>query len=172
MKKLFQKTIWRFDSLLLNISSVFLFIATLLSVINALGRFVGLGGFPWSDEGCVILLIFMVFLTQPFLEGHENQLCIGILENAIKTDKGRRILQIVRGILIIVILGFLAYECWPVVARAFKYNYLTSVLRIPRFILYACIFVSFVLMVINWIITVIFGNKEDKAAPEAKEEQA
>ena len=161
MRKLLHKTVFGFDNALLTVSAFFLLAATLLMFVNAVMRSIGLGGFTWSDELSVILTIFMVFLTQPILEYSDNQLSTGILKN-IPMSEGKKVaLEIIRGIIIILLIGFMLYYCWQNVQRAMQYDYLTSVLRFPRYILYTCVFVSFALIIINWVVKIFCRKRAE-----------
>ncbi|MBQ9031376.1 MAG: TRAP transporter small permease [Parasporobacterium sp.] len=171
MRKAILRVTRGVDDILLLISSILLILATVLSVINAILRAVGLGGFTWSDELTVILLIFMVFLSQPFLEYNEKQLSVSILTSSLKTPRARKVFHVIRGIFIIGIIGFLIPYSYQITARAAKMNYLTTVLKWPRFILYAVIVVSFGLIVINWIISLFFKKTGDIENPEETEKQ-
>lgn len=162
MKNIFNKAIFSFDNILMTIASFLLLISSILAVINAVMRSVGLGGFLWSDEATVILIVVMVFLTQPFLEYTGAQLNIGFIDNFRLPDRAKTAMEIGRGIVIMILLGYLAYYCWDVIQRSIRFNIVTPVLRFPRYLLYGCLFVSFVLTVLNWLIKIIgkFGQNE------------
>ena len=160
------------DNVLLLISSILLIVATFLSVINALLRAFGIGGFTWSDELTVMLLIFMVFLSQPFLEYNEKQLSVSILTSSLKTPGARKAFHVIRGIFIIGIIGYLIPFSYQVMAKAAKMNYKTTVLKWPRYILYSVIVVSFVLIVVNWIISLLCKKDEEVQKNMTDEEVA
>ncbi len=171
MKKILKKCMWKVDSAFLYVSSIALFVATILSVVNAILRSAGQGGFAWSDEACVILMIFMVFLAQPLLEGEDQNLSIGILDNIIKKPSGRKILQVIRGAVIIGILGYLLGFCFQVIEKAVRFNYRTSVLQLPRYILYACIAIAFIMIIVNWIVNIFFKKANEKYTDTLAEDE-
>ena len=156
MKRVLNKTILSFDNALLTVSAVFYLVATMLATINAIMRALGMGGFAWTDESCVILNLFVVFLTQPILEFSDRQLSVEFLDNVVKNKAAKEILAVIRSVIIIAVVVFISHFCWETVQRSMSLNFLTSVLRIPRYLLYGCMFASFVLTVVNWAIK-MFG---------------
>ena len=167
MKKILNKSIFGFDNALMTLSSIFLFIAAIVSVINALMRATGLGGLIWSDEVSVLLMVFMVFFTQPLLEFSGSQLSIGFLDKFQKSKRVELVLETVRGVIIIIVIGYLAYYCWDTIERSMRFHMLTPVLRIPRYVLYGLMLVSFLLVIINWIIKIIGKFCRDTTPPGA-----
>jgi len=166
MKKILNKSIFAFDRILMTLSSFFLVIAVILSVINALTRAMGVRGILWADELSVILIVVMVFLLQPFLEFSGRQLNIGFLDNIKMPHKVNLALEVFRGIVIIVIIGYLAYYTLDTIERSARFNFTTAVLQFPRATLYMLMFASFVLTIINWIIKIIgkLGKTDTHAA--------
>ena len=174
--KILNKIIFVFDNVLMTISSIFLFISAGLAFVNAMMRSTGLGrgGFLWSDELTVILVVIMVFLTQPLLEYTGSQLSIGILDSVRMSDRLKTALEIVRGVIIVVVIGWLAYHCLDTIERSMRFSILTPVLRMPRSMLYGFMFASFVLIVINRVIKIIsilaqFGIRVNKTSGIADE---
>lgn len=157
MRKAILKSFDQINNALLTISAVFLLTATLLSVINAIIRFADLGGITWTEELSTLLMILLVYLAQPQLEFRKKQLTIGILQSALKSKLARQILNIVQGVIIMAITGFVLFYCFRVFGNAAKYNFITSVLHIPRTILFGCMIVAYITVIISWLVT-IFAN--------------
>ena len=173
MRRILNKTISSFDNALVTVSSFFFVVIALLATVNALMRSAGLGGFVWSDEVCVILTLLLVFLTQPLLEYLDKQLSVDVLDVVLKTETAKKAGVVIRGIILIAVICFISYFCWETVLRTMRLNFLTTVLRFPRYILYGCMFVSFILTIINWLIklfSVFSGNGKAEAGTEAETE--
>ena len=145
----------RINSFLLSISAIFLLIATILAVANAVVRFAHLGNLTWADEVNTILMIMLVFIAQSSLEFNDKQLAISILQSTLKSKKAKTALVVVRGIVTMAITGYLLFYCIKVTEKAAKYNYVTNVLMFPRKYLYAVIIAAFALVIISWIVTII-----------------
>lgn len=158
MRKLILKTMTTIDNVFTTISALFLLLATILAVLNAILRFANLGGITWAEELCTILMILLVYLAQPQLEFGKRQLAISVLQNMLKTDKSRQVLNIIQGVITIVITGVVLYYCFVVFGSAAKYNYVTSVLKIPRTLLYGCMILAYVFVILSWIVTIFAGR--------------
>ena len=148
----------KLDGVLLLISALFLLAATILAVANAIVRFARLGNITWAEELNTLLVIILVFLAQPALELNDNQLVIGILQGALKSQNAKRFFVILRGVITMAIIGFLLFYCIRVTGTAAKYNYVTSVLFVPRKYLYGCIIVAFAITLISWLVTIFCRN--------------
>jgi len=166
MRKAILKAIDRINNALLTISAVFLLTATLLAVINAITRFADLGGITWAEELSTLLMILLVYLAQPQLELRKKQLTISILQNALKSKKARQILSIVQGVVIMAITGFVLFYCFKVFDNAAKYNYITSVLHIPRTVLFGCMIVAYITVIISWLVTILANNGDTYGGEE------
>ena len=53
------------------------------------------------------LIVFLVFLTQPWLETRDDQLKIGVLDNMVKNGTVPRVIYVIRGIVTVAIFGVL-----------------------------------------------------------------
>jgi TRAP-type C4-dicarboxylate transport system permease small subunit len=159
------KIVEKIDSILLTISSIFLLITTVLAVCNAIIRFGRLGNLTWAEELNTILMILLVYAAQPALEMNNKQLVIGILQSSLKSEKAKRFFTILQGIIKIAFTGILLFYSYKVVGTAAKFNYVTSVLFFPRKYLYGFMFVSYVTIILSWLVNIFC--KHGKLGEEA-----
>ncbi|MGI5935498.1 MAG: TRAP transporter small permease [Oscillospiraceae bacterium] len=165
MKEKTIKIVEKIDSILLTISSIFLLITTVLAVCNAIIRFGRLGNLTWAEELNTILMILLVYAAQPALEMNNKQLVIGILQSSLKSEKAKRFFTILQGIITIAFTGILLFYSYKVVGTAAKFNYVTSVLFFPRKYLYGFMFVSYVTIILSWLVNIFC--KHGKLGEEA-----
>lgn len=154
MREKIAKLTERVDGVLLLISALLLLIATALAVVNAVVRFARLGNITWAEELNTIFMIMLVFIAQPALEYKDKQLSIGILQSVLKSEKAKRFFIILRGVITMGIVGYLLFFCIKVTGNAIKYNYVTSVLFFPRKYLFGCIIVSYIVLILSWLVTI------------------
>lgn len=139
------------------ISAMLLLATTILSTLNAIVRFSGLGSVVWAEEIGTLCMVIMVFLSQPNLEFRNRQLCIGVLQSSLKNEKIKRFFHILRGIITMSISGCLMYQTYIIMEKAEQFHYSTPVLQIPRVYLYGMIALAFLMVFIAWAVT-IFAN--------------
>ncbi len=145
--------------ILYSISVVFITIATALAAVNSILRFVGVG-FPWADELYVYLIVLMVYLALPQMEGAGDQLCISAIDSWIKGEKGKKILNYFRQIVTCGALTLLAYYGMQVMIKAFTRKQLTYILMLPKGILYAIAVISIAAAIFALLVIMIFNKGE------------
>src|SRR5690606_33098602 len=102
-----MKIVGRINNSLVAISGLFLAVSVTFCTINALGRYLFNFYFPWADKFNIFLIVFLVFLTQPWLETRDDQLKIGVLDNMVKNGTVLRVIYVIRGIVTMAIFGVL-----------------------------------------------------------------
>jgi len=117
-------------------------------------------GFVWSEELCTYCIVIGVFLALPFLEVHDNQLSIGLLNSIIKSKKALKAIFLLRGLVIIAISCIVGIYGVSAAMAAVRAHTETYVLRWPKSILYFIGVAGFWLAIVSWI--TIFLNKGDK----------
>ena len=142
-----------------TISAVFIAAATAIASINAILRFCGVG-FGWADELYTYLVVLMVYLSLAWLEGAGDQLCITAIDSLVKSTKGQRILNYIRGIFTDAALVILGYYGINVMLKAFQRNQLTYILQLPKGILYAIAMACLLITVIVWLVIMICNRGE------------
>lgn len=141
------------------ISGAFIGLATALAAMNAILRFFGLG-LGWADEMYVYLVVLMVYICLPQLEGTGDQLCITAIDSWVKNPIGQRILNYIRGIITSVALCVIAYYGFNVMLKAFKRNQLTYILQLPKGVLYGIVMLCLFITVIVWLVIMICNKGE------------
>ena len=154
MKEKTIRIMEKINNFLLAISSIFLLITTVLAVCNAVVRFGRLGNLTWAEELNTILMILLVYAAQPALEFNNKQLIIGILQSALKNQKAKQFFIILQGIITIAIVSILLFNCYKVIGTAAKFNYVTSVLFFPRKYLFGFMFVSYLAIILSWLVNI------------------
>lgn len=141
------------------ISGIFIGLATALAAMNAILRFFGMG-LGWADEMYVYLVVLMVYIGLPQLEGTGDQLCITAIDSWVKNPIGQRILNYIRGIITSVALCVIAYYGFNVMLKAFKRNQLTYILQLPKGVLYGIVMLCLFITVIVWLVIMICNKGE------------
>ncbi|HEY8529359.1 MAG TPA: TRAP transporter small permease subunit [Paenibacillaceae bacterium] len=156
-----MKIVGRINNSLVAISGLFLAVSVTFCTINALGRYLFNFYFPWADEFNIFLIVFLVFLTQPWLETRDDQLKIGVLDNMVKNGTVLRVIYVIRGIVTMAIFGVLVRYGVFVVENTYASKVVTYMLQIPRYTLYAATTAIFCWIILVWL-AMIFLNKGAK----------
>ena len=159
-----MKIVGRINNSLVAISGLFLAVSVTLCTINTLGRYLFNFYFPWADEFNIFLIVFLVFLTQPWLETRDDQLKIGVLDNMVKNGTVLRVIYVIRGIVTMAIFGVLVRYGVFVVENTYASKVVTYMLQIPRYTLYAATTAIFCWIILVWL-AMIFLNKGAKLDP-------
>ncbi len=141
------------------VSAVFIALASALAAINAILRFAGMG-FGWADELYVYLVVLMVYLALPQLEGTGDQLCISAIDMWVKGTVGKKILNYFRQIVTSIALCGLAYYGFKVMLKAFARNQKTYILMLPKGMLYGVAVISLIVAVAMLVIIMICNKGE------------
>jgi len=141
------------------ISAGFITAATALAAVNAILRFLGVG-LAWADELYIYLVVLMVYLALPRLEGAGDQLCITAIDSWVKGEKGKRILNYFRQVITTAALIVLSYYGFQVMLKAFVRNQVTYILMIPKGILYLIAAVSIVVTILALLVVIICSKGE------------
>ena len=141
------------------VSGAFIGLATALAALNALLRFFGLG-LGWADEMYVYLVVLMIYIALPQLEGTGDQLCITAIDSWVKNPKAQRALNYIRGIITSAALCTIAYYGFNVMVKAFKRNQLTYILQLPKGVLYGIVMLCLFITVIVWLVIMICNKGE------------
>ena len=141
------------------VSAAFIAVASALAAVNAILRFMGIG-FGWADELYIYLVVLMVYLALPQLEGTGDQLCISAIDSWVKGKVGKKVINYFRQLVTGAALVTLAYYGLQVMIKAFSRNQLTYILMLPKGILYAIAVLSIVVAVIVILIIMICNKGE------------
>ena len=160
MKATIIKTTRNISRFLWSVAGFFVIASTLIITANTIMRYFFGDPFTWSDELSTYLVIIMVFLALPFLEYSGNQLCIGAILSIVKSEKGRRILVYVRGLLTLGATSIMTYFGFSVTYRAYERALVTYVLHIPKYITYGITAACFVITIIVWLVIMGFRKGE------------
>lgn len=141
------------------VSATFIALASAIAAINAILRFMGVG-FGWADELYNYLVVLMVYLALPQLEGTGDQLCISAIDSWVKGKIGKKILNIFRQIVTGGTLVILVYYGIQVMLKAFSRNQVTYILMLPKGILYAIATLGLAVAVIMLLVLLICNKGE------------
>jgi len=158
--KLYRDTVKRVMDFLFAVSALLLGVSTLMTFLNAVLRRGFSFSFVWSEEFCTYCIVIGVFLALPFLEVHDNQLSIGLLNSIIKNKKVLKGIFLLRGAVIIVVSYIVGIYGVAAAQAAVQAHTETYVLRWPKSILYFIAVAGFWMAIVAWI--TIFLNKGDK----------
>ena len=137
---------------MLTIAGIFCLLSTLLNCVNVFLRYVLNRPLNIADELSLYLVVVMVFVCMPFLELHDDQLCISTILSIVKSDKWRRVLVYVRGVVTLALTAVMAVVGFDVAKRSYDRNVITAVLRLPKGMLYGIVAVCFIIAAISWIL--------------------
>ena len=134
-------------------------IATVLTCINAFGRYVFNYVIFGSEEFCTYSVIIMVFLLFPVMEAEGRNIKVDILENMASSKKLKNAAFIIRGLFTIGICGAVAYYGWRVTRTAYIYQSASPTLKIPKDVVFAITAGSFSLAVLIWICILLINKR-------------
>lgn len=134
-----------------------LFVAAILAAINAVMRkFAGISWTP-AEEVCTYLCLLSVFIGLPKLEIGDDELSIDIFNNSIKNEKLKKVVFLIRGIITMICFGLLFWAGISQIQNTYANHAVTSVLHIPRYLLYIVVDACYAIVIFSWI--AIFLNK-------------
>ena len=154
----------RFLGYLEAISILLLIGCTMNGFVNVIARYVFSKPFAWSEELGVLMMIWIVFLSQGILEIQNDQLRLTILYNAVGT-KGRYIINTFRTILTIVMSCLIVFAGIGIVIRNYNLKIATQALNFPLWIAFLSVPTAFALVSIiriidPWVLFEHFIQKE------------
>lgn len=138
---------------------IFYSIATVLTTINAISRYVFRYVIFGSEELCSYSILLVAFLMFPIIEAKNGHLRIDIFDTVSKNEKLKKIVYIIRGIFTMGICGTLVFYGWRVTMVAYRYKSASNVLKIPKDILFGVTTLCFVFAIIGWLCILIFNKR-------------
>jgi TRAP-type C4-dicarboxylate transport system permease small subunit len=114
----------------------------------------------FSEELCVLTLIWMVFSALPLLEKNNAHLNMTALFNVLP-KKVQTVLNVIRSFVTIVLSALLCYAGVVVVNRNFSLNTNTQVLDVSYGYVYLVIPAAFALILITRLADILIKNCED-----------
>ena len=134
-----------------------LFFAAILAAINAVMRkFAGVSWQP-AEEVCTYLCLLGVFIGLPKIELEDGELSIDVFNEIVKNEKLKQAIFLIRGAITILCFGLLFVAGITQIQNTYAHNVVTSVLHIPRFLLYIVVDACYGLVILSWI--AIYLNK-------------
>jgi len=154
----------RFLGYLEAISILLLIGCTMNGFVNVIARYIFAKPLAWSEELGVLMMIWIVFLSQGILEIQNDQLRLTILYNAVGT-KGRYIINTFRTILTIVMSCLIVFAGIGIVIRNYNLKIATQALNFPLWIAFLSVPTAFALVSIiriidPWVLFEHFIQKE------------
>ena len=137
------------------IAGVLIFFSTILSTVGAAARYIFKAPIIWGTELSLFCVIGMVYLAMPVLEYENNQLTISAILKWVKTEKGRKILVYIRGIITIATSAIISYYGFTISLRTISRNILTPTLGFNKGIFYLIVSICFAISVLVWIVIFI-----------------
>jgi len=153
--KAFSKVMAILTKALLTIAGVFCSCATLLNCVNVFLRYVLNQPLNIADELALYLVVILVFLAAPYLELYDDQLCISTILSVVKSEKWRRVLVYIRGVITLGLTSIMTVVGIDVAIRSINRNVITAVMRIQKGILYGIVAVCFGIAAIAWILIML-----------------
>jgi TRAP-type C4-dicarboxylate transport system permease small subunit len=171
--KTFRKTVSSICKASDSISMIMLCVCVSSAFLNTVFRYVFNAPLRWSEELCVITLIWMVYISLPSIERTNNQLCMTALYNMFP-QKIKDIVNILRSIVTVFICYIVTKTGWALVERNFELKINTQVFNWPYGIIYFIIPLCFALIIIVRIsdVRARIGTNEEFTDSEPTLEEA
>ena len=150
--KVFSKTVSIATKALLTLGGILCLFSMLIGSVNAIMRYFFNSPIVWGDELAAYCVIIMVFITMPYLELTDDQICIGFITGVVKSKKWLKFLEYFRSVIglgITVVMVIVGYDA---AQRSFNRNVITAVLRMPKGILYGIVTACYAIAAIVWIL--------------------
>lgn len=163
--KTFRKTVNCICMVTDSFSMIMLCICVASAFANTIFRYVFNAPIRWSEELCVITLIWMVYVSQPSLENSNNQLCMTAAYNAFP-KKLKDIINVLRSVVTVFVSYIIVKTGWQLVQRNFDLNINTQVFDWPYGIIYFVIPLSFAIVIIVRLADIHAKNKENDLIAE------
>ena len=144
--KRIQKIMDHLNKAVNGIAMISLSVCTLTAFVNTFARYILNHPFRWSEELCVLTLVWLVFCSLPYLEQENDHLNMTVLYNALP-EKGRLVVNLLRSSITALLAGFLAKIGMDVVMRNYSLNINTQVFNWPYWIIYMIIPIVFILII-------------------------
>ncbi|MDO4605469.1 MAG: TRAP transporter small permease [Helcococcus sp.] len=146
------------------IASFMLVILIFLTFLGVLSRRVFNSPFTWLEEIQLACMVWIVFAAAGAAFRTGNHVSIEIIYD-ILSCKGKKYLNYLISILVIVILGFLLINSILYIKLFLWSGRSTSILKIPYWLIYGIAPISFILMIISYFYSIKFEvNSEIKEA--------
>jgi TRAP-type C4-dicarboxylate transport system permease small subunit len=155
----------KFLGFLDTISIVLLIGCTINGFINVIARYLFAKPFAWSEEMGVLMMVWIVYLSQGVLEIQNDQLRLTVLYNVVG-KKGHHVINTFRTILTIVMSCYIVVSGVGIVARNYALKVATQALNFPVWIAFLSIPVAFALVAIirivdPWVLFEHYTQKEN-----------
>jgi TRAP-type C4-dicarboxylate transport system permease small subunit len=161
---LFMRGLMVVNKAFFMVSIFFLCASTVLATLNAITRkfFIGFGGFTWAEELSTYCCVLMLFIGVAYLELTNKHLSIGILENLVRDEKKRAVLdpalRIFRGIVTLFLLGIVIRYGIIVLQNMAASNMITWALRVPKLWFFIPMLAGFAMVIVVWVSLLIFNK--------------
>lgn len=123
----------------------------LLNVANALSRYLLGQAIAGSDELLVFGMVWLVFLGAAFVTADRRHLCFDVVSLGLPR-RARGLLRIASDLLVILLLGFVAWQSLDVVERLAALGQRSMAAALPTYIPHSAILVGFALSVLVLIV--------------------
>lgn len=164
--KAIRKVILAVVSTMDPLSAVLVSICTLSAFFNAVMRYAFNSPLRWSEELCVITLIWTVYTSLPLIERDNDHLHMTALFNALP-GKVKTVLNVLRSLVTIAVVSWLCIGGINVVTRNYNLGVYTQVFNWPYWAIYIIIPVVFALIGLVRITDITIKKAETKK-PQAE----
>ncbi len=106
--------------------------------------------FPWLDEVQMILILWLTCFGASAAVRHGGHIAIDMLVNLLP-GRPRKAVGAVVYLVMLFMLGFLAWNSWGMVGHLFQTSRATDILRLPRAYIYAAMPLSAVFMIAGYL---------------------
>ena len=141
------------------IAACMFFVATVITSINAVTRYIFSYVIFGSEELCSYTVLIMAFLMFPIMESEDRHFKVEIFESGVKNRKLKEIVYAIRGLITMGICGTVAFYGWRVTAVAHRYQSTSPTLHMPKDIVFGITTASFVFAVLGWICILLFNKR-------------
>jgi len=143
------------------IAAIALIVTTALTSFNAISRYIAGYVVFGSEELCSYLTLTMVFLVFPLIEAKGMNLSVDIIDSAVKSQRIKATVLVIRGVVISALLGVMAYYQYRVASVQYRFSAATPALKMPSYLFYAVLAICFLLGIISWVCIIFFNKRRE-----------
>ena len=149
-----SRTLDRLDSVIDALAGLSLMLITGIVFLNALGRYLFSFNILGAEEGARLLMVSVCFLGSYTLLRRGSHVSVDIIM-LIASPGIQRIMRGITGLMVILIMGFLAYTAWQLVSFSAGTGQRSTTLPVPRYFFFLPAAIGATLSTLSGIETLI-----------------
>lgn len=144
------------------IAASLMILLTIIVFLQVLNRMVLPFAMPWTEELSKLILFWLTYICLASTFKQDYHIRIDFIDGMIKSDIGKRIMDLIVSIMGILFSAILLYYSYEFLLQAFSSGQKTAVLMIPMWIVIIPVFIGSILTLLNFTMQLFKIHSKNK----------